>query len=249
MSFLLERGARALLLVSGVALLIGCESKVKVVDGTGGSGATGSSSGSGKTTVSTTTGGACSGFEDAPDQDKLVVRVHNESGFPIYLPASCGDPSFEIDPLGGSPDNVTYAYSDFCLQTCFDRQTQGPVDCAPCAPSSLRLLPNEVREFEWNRNALVSGVMMPASCYVDGSDTSCSQIVAAQPGDYGVIANGFAACENGDPSGCTCDPSTGVCNGSPIGNQAFANFAKFVLPDAKDVDVVFGVCAFPCPGP
>ncbi len=248
MSFIETNGIRALLLLSTVAVATGCDSKVDIEDGTGGSSSSttkGSSVSGGQTTGSVTTGGACSGFEDAPDQQKLIVRFHNESGFPIYLPSTCGDPSFQIDPLGGSPDNVTYAYSDFCLQTCFDRQTQGQIDCAPCAPSSVRLLPNEVREFEWNRNALVSGVVMPPACYSGSPDSSCSQIVAAEPGDYGVIANGFSQCE----SGCQCDPATGVCNGAATGNQAYADFAKFQLPGSNAVDVVFGVCAFPCPGP
>lgn len=227
---------------------IGCDSEVTVEDGTGGTTSSSSSKGASTTGVqSSSTADPCSGFADAQDGAKFVVRVHNDSGFPIYLPTLCSQPQFDITAFGGGPADTTFGYSDFCLQTCSDRQTQSTIDCAPCPPQSILLPPGGVREFEWNRTGLTTGVLMPAGCYFGSPDPSCSRIVPALPGDYSVFATGFGDCGQGN--GCTCDPATGVCDGDANGGQAFSNPASFTLPADDAVDVVFGVCAFPCPNP
>lgn len=242
----------SLLVLSSVVLsLLGCENKVTIEDGSGGTTSTSTSSkntatsGTGQSTSAT--GGLCSGFEDAQPGEKLVVRIHNESGIPIYLPTACSKPMFDIQPLGEPPPNLTYVYSDFCLQTCQDRQTQGQIDCAPCAPQAILLQPGQIREFEWDRTALDNGVTMPAGCYFGSPDSTCAQIVTAHAGEYYALATGYAEC--GDPGvGCACDPQTGVCDGAAFGGQAYSDVGKFTHPGSNSVDVVFGVCAFPCPG-
>ncbi|MFO0618659.1 MAG: hypothetical protein U0414_39065 [Polyangiaceae bacterium] len=234
------------LVVALAVALTACQADIVIQDGTGGGTSTSATTGAttGATTSSSSTGGACAGFEDAPDQQKLTVRFHNDSGVPIYLPTVCSAPQFQIDAPGGS--GVTYIYSPFCLQTCEDRQTQQPIDCAPCAPTSILLEPGKVREFEWNRTGLKS-VTMPAGCYAGSPDSTCSQVVVAPAGDYLALATGYAEC--GDGATCTCDPATGVCTGGASGSQAFSDAGKFTLPSANTVDVTFGVCAFPCPNP
>jgi hypothetical protein len=86
---------------------------------------------------------------------------------------------------------------------------------------------------------------MPAACWaMPDAYGPCGQIVDAPAGSYRVIATGYESC--GGYGDCTCEPS-GECFGEATGMEAYADPTTFVHPDESLVEVVFGVCAFPCP--
>ena len=234
--------------VVGFSLAIGCGSSVSKdpnanggAGGSGGSGGSGASGGSGGSGA----GGACAAYADATSPGTTTVRFHNEAGVPIYLPSMCDTPSFTIEPDSG-PDGNTYVYETSCLQTCQDLQTQDQYACGACAPSSYLIPPGGTLEVPWDRRGLRNQVQMPAACWhsTQGSQT-CSQFVAAPAGTYQVQAIGYATC-NGFDGACQCDAG-GHCNGDASGQEAYADWITFQSSDGA-VDVVFGVCAFPCPG-
>ena len=233
--------------LSAVLLSAGCGNTV-VVTGTGGSGTSGStaSTASGKTTAvgtgttTTSSGNTCSIYDDRKGSGSMVVRFENQSGLPIYLPMSCGQILFDLKELG-SMDAPPFVFDHSCLQTCHDLQTQTPIACGACAPSSFLLQPGQTHDVTWDGTGLKSGVMMPSSCYLM-PEPSCSEIVAAPSGTYEVLATGYASCG----ANCTCDAS-GICQGTAGGEQATSNSAQATFPSQNLVQVVFGPCAFPCP--
>ena len=229
-----------------LATLAGCGNTVEV--NTGGAGGAGSSgTGKGSTTIATGstttgTGGACSGFADAQGSAPVTVRFRNNSNLPIYLPANCNAVAYSITATN-SPNGPSYVYDESCLQTCSDLQTQPQLQCGACAPSSYLLEPGATRDVAWNATGL-SNRTMPSSCWKQPSpnQTSCGQIVDAPPGSFLVTAMGYASCDGN----CQCD-AQGVCNGAATGAQAYPDAAKLNFPGDSLVEVVFGVCAFPCP--
>lgn len=233
-------------IVFGLAIAAGCGNSVETASGGSGGGSTTSSTTS-TTSTSTGTGGQCPGYEDQAGTGKVTLHFINKTTQPIYLNASCSGAGFDytLSPVGGS-EGVFYHYETSCLQTCAELQKETPIDCAPCAPSVVRLDPGAVRELEWDGTGMQVDVAMPASCYAAGGGASdtCQRIVAATPGMYQVLAQGSAEC---GPS-CTCD-ANGVCQGYPEGASAAATPTVFGFPGTTSVDVVFDVCAFGCPNP
>ncbi len=232
----------------GIALgvMAGCGNTVSVETGGAGGGTSVSSSDVSPVTSSSVTssgsGGACAGYADQPGSAQVTVRFRNEGGVPIYLPSSCSDVAFSIDPVGGG-NAATFAYDKSCLQTCQDLQTQPQYACGACAPRSYRLDPGSFRDVVWDGTGLTS-VTMPPQCWAQNNgNTVCSRVVAAPAGTYDVSVMGYATC---GPD-CQCD-AQGVCNGEAMGGQAYPNPAKLSYPSDNLVEVVFGVCAFPCPG-
>jgi len=243
----------------GSVLLLGgataCGSNVLVNgdDDTGGSGGTG---GTTTTTSITTTGSgahggggnggaggadSCATWNDEQGSYSVTLRFRNDSGWPIYLPAHCGVVLYDLQADAGG--DVSYGFDPFCLQTCEDLQTQPIMDCGDCAPTSILLPPNAVRDVVWDGTGLRSAPM-PIDCWFDPyQQSSCPQILAAEPGSYRINANGYGSCGSG---ACACDAS-GVCNGDATGTEAYADPTQFTFPGTALVEVVFGVCAFPCP--
>jgi hypothetical protein len=76
-----------------------------------------------------------------------------------------------------------------------------------------------------------------------GSQSACPQIVLAAAGDYRIEALGYDGCAGGS---CACD-ADGVCTGYATGMEAYADSTFFTHVSDNLVEVVFGVCAFPCP--
>lgn len=245
-------------LLGALALAAGCNPEVVVESGEGGGGAggtttvtthtggTGNTGGSTTVTTSTPTGmggsggsaGACAAWQDEQGLAPTTIRFRNESGQPIYLPANCGSLLYDLS----AGDDVVYGFDPFCLQTCEDLQTEGPIDCAPCAPSTVLLPPGGTHDVVWDGTGLLA-TDMPDECWAyPGSQGGCSQLVAGPQGLYRISAMGYASC-SGD---CTCDYS-GVCSGWATGAEAWADSTQFQYPTAAVVEVVFGVCAFPCP--
>jgi hypothetical protein len=226
----------------GILLAVGCNISVET-DPTGAGGSTSSgNTTTGSTSVSTGTGGACPGFEDAAGNDTMTIRFRNNSEAAVYLPVTCEGIELAIDPVTG-PDGVTYNYNATCLQTCEDLQKSSPNVCGACAPQSFRLEVGATREMTWQGAGLKPGVPMPASCWAaPGPDKNCSQVIPAPANSYRISALAFDSCG----VGCTCD-AQGVCAGSAEGAQASASPVKFSYPADKVVEVVFDTCAFGCP--
>jgi hypothetical protein len=225
--------------------LVACGNVVTPADGSGGS--TSQTSGTGKTSANASTGssGGCGAFADAPSPGSITIRFRNDSSVPIYIPVDCSTPEYTIKPFGGGDPNVSYVYDPGCLQTCEDLQTQTPIACGPCAPMSWLLAPGATRDVAWDETGMNYGVEMPAQCYLNKmSQGSCSKVVAAPAGDYNLFATGYDSCG----ANCTCD-ANGNCNGYAMGAMATANITKMNLPNDTLVEIVFGVCAFPCPNP
>jgi hypothetical protein len=188
-------------------------------------------------------GGAdsCASWNDEEGSYDVTVRFRNDSGLPIYLPASCGVLRYDLQSNAGS--DLSYAFDPFCLQTCEDLQTEGIIDCAACPPSSILLPPSGVLEVTWDGTGLRSA-QMPLDCWATPyGQQSCPQIVAAAAGTYRIAATGYSACGHG---ACTCDAS-GACDGEAMGTEAWADPAQLAFPGTALVEVVFGACAFPCP--
>jgi len=207
-------------------------------NGAGGSGNAGSAGGTGNV------GGVCSEFLDEESDDVVTVRFVNESGLDIYLPATCGRVAYSIQPSFGM-DLADYNYDETCFQTCEHALSGEPVECADCAQSAILLPAGQVFEAEWAAVGLEPGYVMPAECVYEGgtSDAQCEKLVVAKTAEYLVDLIGYSSC---GPN-CECDDG-GVCLGGVEGAEAYPDFASFDFPEDKTVDVVFGVCAFPCPG-
>ena len=238
-----------LALAAGLGLLLtaGCNGSVTTdPPGSGGSGGTsGTTTGAtatGSTSATTGSGGICAGFEDAKGANTVIVRFHNNTGVPVYLPAQCAGINYTIKPKSGD-DGVTYNFDTSCLQTCFDLQTQPPFACGLCAPTSYFIAPGATREVAWDGTGLRSDVAMPNACFAEPQGGLCPQIVSAPADKYGITATGFSSCG----AGCTCTPE-GICSSSGEGMQAYADPVVLDFPSQSVVDVDFGICAFGCPG-
>jgi hypothetical protein len=179
-------------------------------------------------------------YDDQKGTGSMVVRFENQSGLPIYLPMSCGQIMFDMTEVGAT-NAPSFVFDHSCLQTCHDLQTQTPIACGACAPTSFLLQPGQTHDVTWDGTGLQSNVMMPSSCYL-APQASCSEILAAPSGAYNVFATGYASCG----TNCACD-SSGVCQGNAGGEQATANPVQAMFPAQNLVEVVFGTCAFPCP--
>jgi len=235
----------SLLLAGATAFLgAGCGNTV-VVTGSGGGATTGKTSATvGASTTgtanTTSTGNQCAAYDDQKGQSAVVVRFVNQSGLPIYLPTSCDQIMFQIQEVGTSM-GPSYVFDHSCLQTCHDLQTQAPIACGACAPTSILLAAGATRDVTWDGTGLQSGVSMPSSCYLMPEPT-CSEVVAAAAGTYAFNAVGYSSCG----TNCACDAS-GLCHGNATGQQATANQVQTTFPGQALVQVVFGPCAFPCP--
>jgi len=232
------------------ALAFGCGNTI-VVDGDGGSGAAAPDDGwvddgwaddYSDDGSSSSTGRTCQSYDDQGSAGTVSIHIKNQSSVPIYLPATCGVIDYQLDPASG-PDGLSYGpLGGSCLQTCEDLQTEGPVDCAPCAPSVFELQPNASVDVEWTGLALAYDIQMPSECWNDPSfGPSCAQLVMAQMQSYSITMTGYAECA-GD---CACSDD-GICYGDGVGQMAYANPATFDL-SSGEVSVVFDFCAFGCP--
>jgi hypothetical protein len=218
------RGGRAAATLA-LALVGGCGDDA--TDGGGGAGAS----------------AACAAYADQEGEVSVTIRFTNQSGLPLYLPATCGELRYSIEPAAGD-DGSDYAYSRSCLTTCEDLFTSGTKQCGACAATSLLLPAGESVEVEWDGTRLERNVTMPQSCFAlpDEEGPECSRRSTAPDGTYrpSVVAYGSCGAE------CTCDPS-GVCMGIVEGAEALPEPTTFDFPSDREVEVVFGACALPCP--
>ncbi len=235
-----------LLVASTTLAAVGCGNTVDIATGGAGGESSIVATGPGVTTAtaSTTTGagGACGGFADSKGTEPVTVRFKNEGNVPIYLPYNCTNIDYSIT-LPGGPANTSYAFDGSCLQTCFVLKTEPILNCGACAPASFRLDPGASHDVLWNGTGLTSR-MMAAQCWNDPKQAqgSCGQIIDAPSGAYHVDVVGYAKCDGN----CQCDVN-GVCSGNPTGAVAYPNPTQLDFPGDSVVEVVFGVCAFPCP--
>lgn len=215
-------------------------------DGGGGSGgttttttvATGGAGGSSTTTSSTTstttpTPNVCAPFADEQGLSMVVVRFHNPTSAPVYLPANCGSVRFTVTPVEGDPD-VTYAYDDSCLQTCEDLWTSPGFACDACQATVVRVEAGATRDMLWDGTGITQTTAMPSECYASPGMGGCSRVLAAPAGGYVVSLMSYTDCVGE----CACD-SSGVCVGSGGGGDAFQNDAVLSFPDQSLVELIF----------
>jgi YD repeat-containing protein len=225
---------------------LACSAKVDLDDGDNGGGNVGGGDNGG--------GGAggsndpqCVPFHDAVPSSAVTIRFINQSGQDVYLPATCDQLNVSITPEAGEDGAYYGPTGGSCSQSCDALQSEDPVFCdaAACAPSAIRLPQGETREVVWDGRGQRSAEM-PLVCWQSkDAGTTCSQIVNAPAGEYRIDVRGFADCGEG----CECDDATGVCSGEAAGWEAYPNPASVSLPAADGVvEVLFDVCAFPCPG-
>ena len=218
---------------------LACRARVDVDDGNGGDGSGGDGQGGGNVDPQ------CVPFRDAEPQSAVTIRVRNESGLDVYLPAGCGQLEYAITPVGGD-DGVYYGPTGgFCSQSCEELQSQPPLSCLADAgaPTSIRVASGEVLDVAWDGRGSL-GADMPLACwYSKDVGTTCTQIVNATPGEYDVGARGFSSCG----AGCECG-ADGVCNGDAQDLEAYANPAIISLPSEGVVEILFDFCAFGCAG-
>ncbi len=224
-----------------LSLLFGCETEVLTEDGGGGAGGgTGGTGTGGK-------GGECTAFLDEPAPAPVTFRFRNQSGLDIYLPVTCDVLGYSLASIAPQDDVDYYPYEPACVQTCEELQSSSPFDCGAgaCAASSLRIAHGESVDWAWSATGLQVVPDMPAACFFSPktSGSSCERQIEARGGDYQLSINGYASC---GPA-CTCD-ANGVCDGDATGNVAYASPATFSYPEDSVVEVLFDVCAFPCPG-
>lgn len=224
---------------------LACSANVDLVggggsDNGGGEGPGGQGSGGGNNSPQ------CIPFHDAEPLSAITIRIRNESGQDIYLPAACNALEYAITPVSGE-DGVYYgpAY-DSCFQSCEELQTSElePCPADACAATSIRLAPGSNIEVPWDGRGLING-NMPAECwYSQDFGSQCTQIVNASSGDYAISLQGFSDCGEG----CECDEQ-GLCFGQASGIEAYPNAATATLPSKTVVEVLFDVCAFGCAEP
>lgn len=231
-SQLLQRGVVVLAIA-----ITACDSEI-VVDGGGGAGGHGGAGGAG--------GGvdACDAFNDEGGSGQVTIVFRNESGIPIYLPGLCSKVALDLFPTNDPSAPYSYWFEHGCLQTCEELRTEEPILCDACAPVAYRLEPGATLETTWDGTKLEDGVAMPESCWFSPgfAGNTCSRIRAAEAANYQINVRGYADCPN-----CMCD-AEGRCEGYPSGQEAYPDPTSFSFPGAATAEVVFGVCAFPCPG-
>lgn len=236
-------------LVGALAMaMVGCGSEVDTTGG-GGSGAGNNTGGGGLGGDGGAGGGdVCAAFADAASPGDLTLRFVNQNNIPVYLPATCDDVEYSITPAAGPDGNYYGNAFGSCSQSCEDLQTEGPIACGACLPTSYRIDPGGALEVKWNQIAS-HPTMMPTACWSDQQfGPACNQAIAAAAGSYLL---GVTASDNcvADPSACTCDPQTGLCDGFAGGMSVQIAPVAFELPTAGPVEIVIPDCTFGCPQP
>lgn len=233
--------------VLAAMVMAGCSNSVTTGTGGGGSGGSAVTTGGGGSTETSGGGGgpACGGYEDETGTAAVTFHIRNDAPQTLYLNADCASgPQYDLQQVGAGEDATAWtSHGGGCLQTCTDLQTEGPIACDPCAPSLFRLDPGQTIDVTWNGTGVRPGYMMPAACYAYPGPTSCSRVVAAPAGMWGVTAIAFSECAGPN---CMCQPN-GTCWGTPGGFQVGADTTTFSYPSETSVDVIFNACALGCP--
>ncbi len=224
-----------------LAFLSACSSSV-VEDGGGGQGG-GDTSGS----DSTGSGVGCEAYDNQSGPAVVTLRVRNDTGLDVYLPASCDTAQFTIENSPTPDPDVWYGPGGVgaCTQTCEMLQEEEPYVCdfGGCPPSSIRIAAGQTRDLQWHGTGARSREMPDICWFTDYPNDTCTQIIAAKSGDYQVSLRGYSEC--GEE--CTCD-AEGLCTGDAIGLEAYLQPTVFQYPATSVVELVFDVCAFGCAG-
>lgn len=228
--------------------IVGCGSEVDTSGG-GGSGAGNTSGGGGQGGDGGGGGGdVCAAFADATSPGDLTLRFVNQGPIDVYLSATCDDVEYAITPAAGPDSNFYGNAFGACSQSCEDLQTEGPIACGACLPTSYRIPTGGTLEVKWNQIAS-HPTMMPTECWSDQQfGPACNQAIAAAAGAYQLGVTVFDACMS-DPDACTCDPQTGLCDGFASGASVQITPVPFSLPASGPVEVIFDDCTFGCPQP
>ncbi|MFO0550987.1 MAG: hypothetical protein U0271_21530 [Polyangiaceae bacterium] len=218
--------------------LAACDSEIVVNGGGGSGGHDGGNGGAGGATD------ACDAFNDEPSAGQVSIVLRNESGIPIYLQGMCSKVALDLFPSSDPESPYSYWFEHGCLQTCEELRTESPILCDACEPLVYRLDPGATIDATWDGTKLENSVAMPESCWAspEFAGNTCSRVRSAEAANYQINLLGYADCP-----GCTCD-ADGTCHGFASGQEAYPDPTNFSFPGDTTVEVVFGVCAFPCPG-
>ncbi len=190
--------------------------------------------------------GICGAFQDEESIGDATVRFVNETNQNVYLPETCGLLTYGID--GQLGDDVHYRGPGSCTQSCGDLQTNSRYDCGlgACQETVRVVPPGGSVEVTWGGRGSRQAEM-PASCWLDASaESTCAQVVAAQPGTYEVSITGYASCMSYDNTPCVCS-NEGSCEGAAAGPEVSLRVA-FDFPATSPAEVTFENCAFGCAG-
>ncbi len=222
-------------------LVVGCGSDVETQGGGGEGGSGAASTGGGGTGGSS----SCSTFADATSPGDLTLRFVNETVVDVYIPATCDDLQYTIQPAAGPDGNYYGNAFGTCSQSCDELQTAGQLLCDACLSTAYRIPAGEALEVTWNQIA-AHPTMMPSECWFEASGgTACNQAIAAPAGAYQIGVTVFDGCTGTDA--CTCDPGTGLCDGFASGQESEVTPVAFGIPAAGPVEVVIEACTFGCP--
>ncbi len=184
-------------------------------------------------------GGACGGFEDEAGSGTLTLRFVNDDFVPMYIPGNCENLDYQLVPTGD--DAARYPFDASCLLTCEELQTEPQIYCGACQPLVYRIDPGASFDVTWDGTGLLDRTM-PQACFFESSGgTSCSQIVSAPAGSYGVSVQASSECIDCDCTG------TGPCIGSVGGFAASPTPTVVSFPEAGLVEVHWPECSFGCP--
>ncbi len=257
-AWLVPMGTPPHVVLAILGVVAGCNSSVSVDEtdgGLGGSAAAapkgGSNAGGTSNEGGTMEGGGppsdiCASYDDESALSSLTIRIHNDTGAPIYIPGNCSVPQYGLTSKAGATD-VTYPYSSGCNLSCEDRQNYvGDIDCSACAPSAIVINHGDSYAFTWDGTG-VRFENMPASCWKKFSPgETCPRRLVAPTGDYFVDVTAFTDCEGWDnTSDCTCEE--GVCAGTASGIVGIPDNPSITYPSAGIAELHFGPCAFGCP--
>ena len=242
MTHVTKEGSLAILVVCAAAAA--CGPTVSTFGSGGGSGGGASTTTTTTTTMSSSSSGGgdeCAGFDDQASEHTVSLRIRNKSKQDIFIPTVCGVPQFQIDD--GTDGPVQYRYDNYCLSTCEDLQSQGPIVCTAeaCAATVVRIGAGQDGTITWDGTGLMQRTM-PAACWHEqqGSE-GCQQIVAAQPGKYAFTVAAYSECVGQ----CECDADE--CQGEAGGAEGKHVPVALEFPKDDKVDIVFDECTFGCP--
>lgn len=240
----LKRAAAVRSFLFGAARSFGvaCATKVQSFGAGGGGGDCTTAVTTATSTMGSSTGGRCAGFDDQASPQSVSVRILNQSPRTLFIPILCGRPLLRIESLEDGP-NLTFRYDNGCLAICEDLQGANPPLCTAdtCQETTWEIPPGASRSIEWDRTGLQQR-LLPSACWFEpGLDEGCGQVVAAPEGSYAFSILAFSDCQGV----CECDGA--VCSGQVAGVVGTHPEATLQLPKQDQVDLVFDPCTFGCP--
>jgi hypothetical protein len=227
------------------ALLAACGGKSRSSGDDGSEGGSIASGGTASVGGSASNGGQPSKCDQLANEPgwPVSVRLVNGTKRPLYLgqeTPGCGlGTLFHV----GDPSGTTLDEPQACSSTCQDL-AQGVSTCVPgtCAPRSVvTLQPGEAFQQVWSGSYLKEEVL-PAGCPPGSQASTCSRVVAIQPGTFTFAATARTAIDC-SPFGGVCTPCMVDGNGGCTTYGAVATGLLLFAVASPELDQSYGVGA------